>query len=163
MNVAESFKAYYEHPDFIGGYAQFLGEDVSNCIDAIKRICRSSYNFSQWYGKNIYIADEQAEQVLNWFIENQSEETDETYENYYVGDSCIDSVCFGEQEEQLTGIYNRKTGKDYSLKYLQRAFDEAGYFVSKDLAYYDLSDSGVKWDIRSMPKDEFKAIVEGEK
>lgn len=137
MNIAERILSYYETSDFADNYADMLGEDTHACIERIQRI------FSDNYGEKLTF--EQAEKVLKWFIENNQYRT---FSGYYVGYYSFASISFGEQEEQLTGLHNHKTGKPYNIAYLKQVFEDAGYVVSGDCAYMDLNSQGVHFDLR---------------
>lgn len=137
MNIAERFLSYYETSDFAENYADMLGEDTHACIERIQRI------FADNYGEKLSF--KQAEKVLNWFVENNQHST---FSSYYVGAYSFDSVSFGEQEEQLTGLTNHKTGKPYNVTYLKTVFDSAGYVISGDFAYMDLTGSGVHFTLK---------------
>ena len=93
---------------------------------------------------------DQASEIYQYIKDNGSDYILET--TCYVGDACVNAVMFGEQEEQLDGIYNHKTGKNYSLKYLKKVFNNSGYYISGNYAYYDLSYNGVGLFLVDTPK-----------
>lgn len=163
MTLAERILEYYEHEDFRNNYAEHLLEDRSRAIERIKEFCRDKYgDVSEYYGIHIWLTDEQAEEILDYIIDNADEFTD-TYRSYYASSTCIDSVSYGEQCEQLTEIYNPQTGKSYSLPYLKKAFEEAGYMVDGKYAYMDLSGEGVYIDLLKADIPLLKRIVESYK
>ena len=82
---------YYDSDDFKNMYAENLLEDSHNCIDNIMRV--SSLCF------NLELNREQARQIFEEIQYNFPEL--DTFNGYYVGDNCIDSVSFGEQETEL--------------------------------------------------------------
>jgi hypothetical protein len=135
MNIAQRIIQSYSSEDFISQYSSFLGEDTHNCIDNIQRILSTHYD--------IDIGHYDAEKILIWFYTNGETRL---FNGFYVGDECIDSVSFGEQEVQLD-FMNYNTKKPYNQKYLRKVFDEEGYEISGDLAYYNLS-GGVMYDFR---------------
>lgn len=145
-NIAESCKAYYETSDFESNYADFLYESFSNSKgDMINRIIDlfnvSNYETQKELSNWKVITREQATAIYNFIADNCSEFTT-SFNGYYVGYTSLDSISFGEQEEQLTGLYNRKTGKPYSLPYLRKIFKDADYCIndsSPDYAYYIVS------------------------
>ena len=149
MNIAKRLKSNYEHEDFIGSYADFLLEDGQNCIDHIKeaviKVC--------WDRDipEITLSDNDAERILEYMRENP-EDFIETYRNYYVGYYCVDSISFGEQEEQIEGLYNHKTDRPYNKGYLKRIFEQEDFYVTNQFgelfAYYDLSDDGVMFELK---------------
>ena len=147
---ALSVKNHYDHVDFKGNYASLLGWDSHGCIKRIKEIIRID---SESFGLPPYtvITDEQAEMILNWFIDNPQEYSD--YSNYYVGSYCIDSISFGGQHHEI----QKEDGK--SLEDLQEEFEKEDFYVNGIVTYYDLSDTGVYWDLRDMPKDELTNIL----
>ena len=77
------------------------------------------------------------------YIYDNVEEFVSRFRNYFVGSNCINSVSFGEQEEQLFDIYNPETGQYYELHEIQPIYEEAGFYVQEGYAYLDLSDEGV--------------------
>lgn len=146
MNIAQSIKSRYESEDFKSNYAINLLEDKSAVEFRIKQIVQHEYNFERRYGYNMILTDEQCEKVYNYILENIEEFTSD-FNSYYVGDTSIDSVSFGEQCEQLEGLINHKTNKPYKTSYLKEVFENEDFYVSKGYAYYDLSDSGVHIDL----------------
>ncbi len=145
MNIAQSIMSYYDTEDFKGNYWEGLLEDNYACIERIQKAA-TGYEFHEQYGFNLHLTFEQAEEVLEHMRLNM-EDFVSPMVNYFVGYTSIDSVSFGEQEEQLTGLYNHKTGKNYDLKYLKKVFDAEGYVVNGDYAYMDLSGSGLSIDL----------------
>lgn len=146
-NIAERFKPRYESEDFKGDYSFCLLESfTSNENDVINRIQSGfeDYYFEKKYGFSTYITRDEAKEIFDFILGNFDSFVD-TFINYYVGSCSLESISFGEQEEQLTGIYNHNTGKDYSLPYLKKVFNRAGYHVNKqNYAYYDLSNKGLQ-------------------
>jgi len=149
MNIAQRSKEYYEHEDFKDNYAMYLFEDSHAIKDNIKQAL-GTYEFEKYYGfeipynqrNNDYFID----LIYDYILENW-EDFLKDFRSYWVGSTSIASISFGEQEEQLTGIYNHRTGKDYTLPYLKRVYDQEGFYVSGNYAYYDLSDSGLHIDL----------------
>ncbi len=76
-----------------------------------------------------------------------------------MGHYCIDSVEFGEQEEQLE-FENNKTGKPYTKAYLRKIFDGAGFYVSKcgQYAYYAVS-GGVMLDMSKFDSETLLGMI----
>lgn len=145
MNIAQSILEHYESEDFRDNYVFHLMEDTSSCKDRIKSICRT-YEFEKHYGKTVFLTDDQTEEIYEYILENMSDFVSE-FRNYWTGGTDIDSMAYGEQCEQLTGLYNHRTGKDYSLKYLKQVFEQESFYVSGEHAYYDLSSDGVYIDL----------------
>ena len=143
MNIAQTIKNYYEHEDFKDNYAIYLLEDRENCINNISKELSKWFYFEDYTtNSNLKIDREDSERILDYLRDNYEKFID-TFNSYYVGNYCIDSISFGEQEEQLTGLYNHKTKKDYDLKYLQKVFEQEDFIVNGNYAYYDLSSDGV--------------------
>ncbi len=153
MNIAQATKNYYESDDFKGNYWDCLLQDQSQCMEALKKIIdyiiwdNNSFNIEGKQPPKLRSIHnwEQADlhRILDYITENFEDFVDDFY-NYYVGHNCIDSVSFGEQEEQLEELMNHKTGKDYGMRYLREVFDREGYYVNDDnYAYYDMSGSGI--------------------
>ena len=81
------------------------------------------------------------------FIYENFEEFTTDFNGCYVGATSLDSISFGEQENQLEGIYNHKTGKDYTIPYLKKIYDESGFYISdSNYAYYN-TDAGLHIDL----------------
>lgn len=157
MNIAKRVKEYYNHEDFKGNYADILAEQFQNnetiIIKRIIEIGKYNCHFDKKYGDNFIMTFEQAKQIYDYILDN-FEDFIENFSSYYVGDNSLESVAFGEQETQLEGLFNNLTGKNYTIKYLKRIFDEEGFYISnsdwnKNYAYYDLSDTGIHIDILS--------------
>lgn len=142
-NIAKRFIDYYEHEDFISNYVWVLAEIFNdNKETIIETIIDSiSMKYSDFDGHALLLTEKQAGDIYQ-YINDNFDDFVTPYNGYYVGHTCLESCEFGEQEEQLTGIYNHKTGKDYSLQYLKRICDEEGFYVSGDYAYYNL-DGGI--------------------
>ncbi len=149
-NIAERIKMYYESEDFKYMYMDSLIENYhSNETEVLNRIVdivQYGYYFEKRYGFNTYISKEQAK-VIFQFISDHFESFCDDFRSYFVGETSLESVSFGEQEEQLTDIYNNQTGKSYGLKYIKQAFNNAGYYVSGNYAYLDLSSYGIHVDL----------------
>jgi hypothetical protein len=142
MTIAERFLDRYDTDDFKGDYALHLLEDGDACHTRIKELFQQGWKMDDKYGDNLWLTDAQAHEVLD-YIKEHIDEFMTSMNSHYVGYASIDSVSFGEQEEQLTGLTNHRTGKDYTLPYLRKVFDEAGYVVNGNYAYHDLSGSGL--------------------
>jgi hypothetical protein len=143
--IAEACKDYYEHRDFVGNYAEFLMEDTHAVQERIKNICQFEYDFEKVYGTNLYLSEEQTEEVYEYILENIEEHTD-TFNSYYVGSGSICSVSFGEQCEQLEG-FRDENGDEIPVEDLIKQFEDADFVVNEGYAYYDLSSSGVHVDL----------------
>lgn len=132
----ESIRAYYNSDDFADCYVQCLMEqaDASFIPDIIKSICEKEYE--------IILSTKEAEKIFDYIYDN-IDEFIEKFSNYYVGYCCVDSVNFGEQEEDLTCIYNPETGENYELSELEKIYEDAGFYVNEGMAYLDLSDEGI--------------------
>lgn len=146
LSIAESFKSRYESEDFVQDYFAVLCESFSNDRgDMINRII-DLFNVSNYETKKELsnwkaIDREQAKKIYEFIDANLWEFTTK-FSGYYVGYTSLDSVEFGEQEEQLTGLYNKHTGKEYDLNYLRRSFRKADYCINRsspNYAYYIVS------------------------
>ena len=147
LNIAQRCKEYYENDDFINNYRQLLfemyNENEGDVINSIIEIIQHEYYFEKRYGFNKLITKEQAKVIYD-YISNNFELFESTMSNYYVGHGCLESVDFGEQEEKLIGLYNHRTGKDYTMKYLRYIFNKEDYTINRDYAYYNLSGDGIQ-------------------
>lgn len=132
----ESIIAYYNSDDFADCYVQCLMEqaDSSFIPDTIKKICENEFD--------IALSTSESEKIFDYIYDN-IEEFIEKFSNYYVGYCCVDSISFGEQEEDLTCIYNPETGENYELSEIEKIYDDAGFYVNEGMAYLDLSDEGL--------------------
>ncbi len=146
MNIAEIIKNYYEHEDFKGNYIEFLFEDHDAIIERIEKIVKHEYYFAEKYGNNMQLSNDQLEVIYQYILDNL-EDFISDFRSYYVGCTSLDSISYGEQEEQLTGLTNHKTGKLYTISYLRKIFDKEGYCVNGDYAYYDMSGEGLHVDL----------------
>ena len=151
MNIAERCASYYEHEDFIDHYAMHLLEDQDGCIDRVKEA-------AYWYTRNgKYLHLKPTYRQCQNFIEHLRHNPEcyeiDTFTAYYVGDTCIDSISFGQQAEDLQSLINNRTGKPYNDRYLIRVFEDAGYTINKRYgltAYYSLEGHGVKIDLQNV-------------
>jgi hypothetical protein len=145
MNIAQKIKDYYDSEDFQSDYIMLLLEDLHYNSDHLinEALSRYFYFENHSYKFGIEIEREDIQRIQDYVYENY-EDFLSTFHSYYVGDYCIASVEFGEQETQFTGLYNHKTGTLYTLKYLQKVFEQEGFYVSGEYAYIDKSDEGLK-------------------
>lgn len=146
MNIAERTISYYESDDFKSEYAMYLFEDREYCLDQLQIAVRNEIWMNHDGTVKEKWEDSDLERILNYIIENAEDFLDD-FCNYYVGDMCISSISFGEQEESLRGINNSDTGKDYTLPYLKRVFDKEGFYIDRNYAYYDMGGDGIKVDL----------------
>jgi hypothetical protein len=152
MNIAQKIKDYYDSDDFQSDYIMLLLEYLQYDNDYLINEALSRYFYFEKYSNNpgIEIEREDIKRIQDYVYENY-EDFLSTFRSYYVGDYCIASVAFGEQETQLEGLRNHKTGKDYTLKYLRKVFDKEDFYVSDngEYAYLDKSDKGLKLTLRA--------------
>lgn len=148
MNIAQTYLSLYESDNFKQNYTQYLLEDSHHCIDRILTLFNvQNYEVEKALKNYRRITREEAQTIFEYIRENQ-ETFESNFNSYYVGPTSIDSISYGEQEEQLEGIYNRRTGKPYTMPYLKKVFDQEGYYVNdNNYAYYDLSMAGTHIDI----------------
>jgi len=164
MNLAQSFINRYESEDFKSDYYQVLFEQFSNNEgDVLKRIYDlfnvSDYETEQYFIFEGHVSKETCKKVYDFITENFDLFVKD-FRGYYVGCTSLESVSFGEQEEQLSGLYNHTTGKNYGIRYLKKLFSNNDYYVSGDLAYYNLS-GGLHVELCNMA-DEINEILKGE-
>lgn len=133
---AESILSYYESKDFEWYYIEAMCSSayINNDVQEIIKICDREFGMT--------ISTDEAVKIFDYIYDNV-EEFVSRFSNYYVGSNCVNSVSFGEQEEQLFDIYNPETGECYELHEIQPIYEEAGFYVKEGYAYLDLSDKGV--------------------
>jgi len=150
-NVAEATLFYYGTDDFKENYATSLfrsfHENKSEIVDKILELFTSNNYETQRDLSNWKEIDRKQAVNIHSLISDNFERFTDDFKSYYVGDTSLESVSFGEQCEQLTGIYNPKTEKEYSLKSMQKQFDKAGFYVNEGYAYMDLSSHGLHIDL----------------
>lgn len=135
-NIARVIIEYYDSDDFKSDYVQVLCDNMEESRDeCIGRICRY---FS--------VDKKMAEEIYAEIYENIEQYID-TYRNYYVGPDCLESVSFGEQEEQIFRLVNHATGKPYNKKYIRDIFEREGFTVVNECAYYYLCSDGIYIDL----------------
>lgn len=159
MNIAQSIISYYDSKDFKNSYSSVLFEQFNDSEqDIINRIIDlfnvSNYETEKYLSNHKIINRDQSKLIYDFISEN-IELFIKSFNNYYVGYTSLDSISFGEQEEQLTGLYNHKTGKDYNINYLKKLFEKEGFYVSREYAYYDLSSSGLRIELINNELNEF--------
>jgi hypothetical protein len=81
---------YYESDDFKNNYAESLLEDRHAVVSNIKRVADICFD--------IKLNNQYAEQIYEHLLEIPY---NDKYSSYYVGENCLDSVQFGEQEEEF--------------------------------------------------------------
>ena len=133
---AESILSYYESEDFEWGYVDALiyQADDDYLQKRVIEICEDEFG--------ITIFAEQARKIVEYVYENIDEFV-QRFRGYYVGRNCLDSISFGEQEEQIFDILNPETGGIYELHEISPIYEEAGFYVNEGYAYLDLSDEGL--------------------
>ena len=161
MNIAKRLKEYYKSEDFKCEYGNVLYERFcNNEHEIVKRIQEkfnvSNYETNGYFEWNHLITYEEAKKVYDFISEN-FERFVCTYSGYYVGYTSLESVWLGEQEEQLTGLYNSRTKRDYTIKYLRKVFNAEDYYVSGEYAYYIL-DGGLHVELLNC-KDEINLLL----
>lgn len=156
MNLAQVFIERYESEDFKGDYLQVLHEQFhNNEADIVGRIYElfnvSNYETENYFDFSGYVSKKKCKNIFDFVGENFDEFVKD-FSGYYVGCSSLGSVEFGEQEEQLCGIYNNQTKKDYGIKYLKKLFSDNGYYVSGEYAYYIIG-GGIHVELCNMSKE----------
>jgi len=148
----ESIIAYYNSDNFADCYVQCLMEqaDASFIPGIIKQICEKEFD--------ITLSTSESEKIFDYIYDN-IDEFIEKFSNYYVGYCCVDSIAFGEQEEDLTCVYNPKTGENYELSEIEPIYEDAGFYVNEGMAYLDLSDEGIMINIK---KEQVEKILRDE-
>lgn len=151
MNIASRIKEYYKSEDFKSNYldclSKLFNDSESDIINSIIKLFNvSNYETENCLKNHRIIEREQAKKIYDFITENLEDFTAD-FNGYYVGYTSLQTISFGEQEEQLEGLYNRRTGKDYSLKYLKQVFSQEDFFINGAFAYYDISDSGLHIDL----------------
>ena len=141
MNIAEQILEGYSSKDFKENYLFVLDERYHDQEgDIIRRIYdlfnSSNYETEQALSNYFAINKEQSKKVYD-FIKDNFESFVKNFNGYWVGSTSLESYEFGEQEEQLTGMW-KPGGGEYTLKYMQKVFDAAGYYVRGEYAYYNL-------------------------
>ena len=143
-NVAQRCLDYYSSKDFESNYAQVLFEDFSTneneIIERIVKICLDNDH---------YCNRQKAKQIYDHISDNFESFVGDMC-NYWVGYNCLESVSFGEQEEQLSGY-------DMNMSYLKRVFNREGFIVKGEYAYHDMVGEGLKIDLKFT--DEILAIL----
>ena len=140
MNKAERILEYYESEDFQSNYIPLLFEDLSSNERQIainlQNIIKYDLEFNDIL-PNKYLETKTCLKIVNLCEKYMQDDLDSlisTFSNYYVGDSCLVSCSYGEQEEQLEENESQ-------------IFDDAGFYVSdRNYAYYDLSGEGIMID-----------------
>lgn len=151
INIAEAIKSGYELSNFLDGYQSALVENFANDKSVIINRIVDKFNVSNYETQKCLsnwksIDRPQAKKIYDLINEN-IESFVRNFKSYWVGDTSLESIVFGEQEELLAGIRNKKTGKPYTLPYLRKVFDKSGYNVRGDYAYYDMGGSGLHVDL----------------
>lgn len=143
MSIVDRIKAHYESDDFKSGYLEVLFEtfadDENDIINNILRLFNISNYETETYLSNHKIIDRKQAKLIYDFIYNDLESFVSDFSNYYVGYTSLCSVSFGEQEQQLEGLYNNKTGKEYNISYLKKVFANDFYVGDNGYAYYTVS------------------------
>jgi hypothetical protein len=154
-NIAQRTLEYYDSRDFKNNYREQLDENFHNdkdvIIDRIQELFNVRYyEVEKQLSNRFYIDRANAKKIYDFIYDNIDSYV-RRFNSHYVGYTSLCSVSFGEQEEQLSSLRNHKTGKDYTKQYLRKVFDEAGFYVSGDHAYHDLTSHGMHIDLLKQP------------
>lgn len=125
-------KAHYESEDFKNNYAQQLFEQFGNeereIIDRIlDKFNVSNYETQKELSNWKVLTREQAKKVYAFIAENFEAFTDD-FSGYYVGYTSLESVTFGEQEEQMD-----------TEEVKQEFITDGDFVINRDCAYYVVS------------------------
>lgn len=136
QNTAQVVKEYYSHEDFRSNYELPLLESFRSNEDVILNRIQELFNISNYevqlqYGKVKYVDTAQAKEIYDYILDNLKEFTSE-FNGYYVGYTSLQSISFGEQYENLKNF----DGED--LEILKPQFEDEGFTVIDNAAYYDL-------------------------
>ena len=146
MNIAESVKSYYKSDDFKDSYMEILFENFHNqkddIIDRIKQKFNvENYETEKCLGETVYVDTNAATKIFEHISENIDEYAS-WFAGYYVGYTSLESVTFGEQEEQLSGHNDWVDFKDEMIE----MFEDADFTVNGEYAYY-IVDGGLHIDL----------------
>jgi hypothetical protein len=146
MNIAQACLKRYESEDFVNEYkSQLLEAFNNNEGDVVNRIlelfnvfnCETEKYLTHWSP----ITRSQAKSIYS-FIEENFEDFVSEFRGCYVGYTSLESIEYGEQEEQLSSF-------DFGAKYLRQVFQKEGFCINssnKDYAYY-IKDGGLHVDL----------------
>ena len=101
-----NWEEYYQSDSFEEGYYDVLDEiyreEKQDVLDRIQDIWINQYNHNPFSIGDIQppLSTEQLEFIYQYIQDNPADYTTRFY-NYYVGDCCLCSVEYGEQEEQI--------------------------------------------------------------
>jgi hypothetical protein len=144
-NLALSIIDYYNSEDFKGYYIEHLHElfyaNKEDVLQRIQFIVEHDYFFARDWGFNAYLSDEKVNEIFEYIDENFEDFISDFY-TAYVGPTSLSSICFGEQCEDLSNF-------NEDLKVLKENFENENFVVHDNYAYYDLSYSGLKVDLRT--------------
>jgi hypothetical protein len=139
LTTAQRMVEYYSTNDFKGNYADCLKESFYYNRDVIINRIEEYFNLSNYetqkYLKNWFKIDSKQAQLIHDFIYENLEDFIDDFRGAYVGPTSLDSVSFGEQEEEINEDEKQQ-------------FEDAGFYVNdRNYAYYDLSYDGLHVDL----------------
>lgn len=157
MNIAERHLDYYESEDFEAQYAYFLCDETTWGAERLQELWNIRQGWAYFWERpplGLSFMDSATAEAVWEYLWDTSPEV-RRFRGYWVGNYALASISFGEQEVQLEGIYNYRTGREYTLPYLRRIFDKEGFYVSDcgRYAYLDLYSEGVYIDFRDFEKE----------
>ena len=136
LNIAKRIVEHYDSEEFRANFYQLLCDNMeqsrTECIAQIMRYFSVRGTEANEIYSEIYYNIEQ-------FVG--------TYRNYYTGSDCLESVSFGEQEEQIFDLVNHTIGKPYNKRYLRNVFEKEGFTIGNEYAYYNLGGEGIYIDL----------------
>jgi len=130
-NELNSVKEYYNSDDFKDNYGFILMEDLQNY--AVDRLIENSKTWDICNNREHPLSEESANKIVDYINEQFDDTYVREYRNYYVGNDCIASVEYGEQEHELENKFDKDKDNDCDFY-----IDDENRF-----AYYDMSSSGL--------------------
>lgn len=141
---------YYSTEDFESSYADCLAQDTAAILERVRPMLRErKWEVEERLGvKLANFSDKQVRAAADYVVSN-AEEFVERFSGYYVGHFSLDSVAFGEQEENVAD-FAKSNG--LTVKKAAEMLDAAGFSVINGGAYYIVS-GGLHLNLVRPPAD----------
>lgn len=135
--LAQRIKTNYEHTDFKNKFVDTLLEDRAYCSNRIIKVAKEKFN--------VELSHKDAINVLQYIQLNIKQFSE--LSGMYVGDTNIDAVMFGEQEEEIN--YNKLSFVPSAKVLYDEGFYTEGMKRYGNSGYigYNLEHMGVKVDL----------------
>jgi hypothetical protein len=134
-NWALNLIDHYDNENFQDMYWDAITDDIHYNTDSIEFVLHREFGVFSGQASTAML-----EEIADYVKDNHNDFCG-TFSNYWVGNYCLASISFGEQEEEVPEEY-------LASQEAREAIDKAGFYINDDgYAYYDMSSSGIMYSM----------------